>query len=243
LTSIIQVLREEQVEKPLKEYQLPVDPIAISCYMYENRLSNYTEVFQSLESSIFNTGFKDIGIFRPANQPKYIQHAEKIRAYYGQKFMMLSMRKTHMTRFRTQLFEYLTRADKSFTADHVGMIASLPRLYAEDSILETMRKNYNNTPWLASEPHGKEISTTLTFIDSHIKKAFRHSFKHRDSWLCYWCHDENDRLYMLEMDLNCPFRNFWQKTIEHPFPVKGSPIKHEAKDGLHYYTLTDWEIL
>lgn len=246
MTSLIQVLREEQDEKPLKEYQLPIDPIAVSCYMHEHRLSNYTEVFQSLEASIFTPGFRDIGSVAAvvcANQPKYIRHAEKIRAYYGQKFMMLGMRNINMTRFRTQLFQYLTRADKSYTADHIGMIASLPRLYAEDGILETLRENYNNTPWRDNEPHGKEISTTLTFIDSHIKKAFRNSFKKRDSWLCYWCHDENDRLYMLEMDLDCPFRNFWQKTIEHPFPVKGSPIKHEAKDGMRYYTLVDWQIL
>ena len=31
--------------------------------------------------------------------------------------------------------------------------------------------------------------------------------------------------------------------IEYPFTVKGSPIKHKAMDGLHYYTFALWEIL
>lgn len=168
--------------------------------------------------------------------------AVKIRNHFSGKLLLLQLAGKPLTQYRSELLKFLTK-DCAYAHEETGMIMSLPRLYEEDMFLDSLKENYNNTPWLASEPHGKEISTTLTFIDSHIKKAFRHSFKQRDSWICYWCHDENDRLYMLEMDLDCPFRNFWQKTIEHPFPVKGLPIKHEAKDGLHYYTLTDWEIL
>ena len=32
-------------ELPLKRLKLNTDPIAVSCYMHDNRLTNYTEVF------------------------------------------------------------------------------------------------------------------------------------------------------------------------------------------------------
>ena len=130
-----------------------------------------------------------------------------------------------------------------YTENHIGMISSLPRMYVEDQLLDRLRQDFNNSPWEEREIHAKATEVDLTFIDSHAKRAFRHNGRNKDEWLCYWCHDENDRLYMIELDYDNPFRNFWAKTIEHTFTIKGTPIKHRAKDDLNYYTLVDWQIL
>jgi hypothetical protein len=208
-----------------------IDPVALSCWAHERKIILIESLYTNANE-------------RPIISNNQRKLATEIREYYGNKFLLMQLKGETLTKFRHELLGFLAQEDKNRISHNIiGMIATLPRLYNEDKLLDKLRKEYNNSPWHASEPHGRKITTTLTFIDSHTKKAFRHHGQSRIEWLCYWCHDENDRLYMLEMDLNCPFRNFWQKTIEHPFPVKGSPIKHEAKDGLQYYTLTDWEIL
>ena len=232
---------------PLKILKLDTDPIAVSCYMHDNRLTNYTEVFTyaDLDQSVKRLG-PIATLVLAATKDKYQKQAQEIRNYYSYKFTMMLMRSTNphtLTRFRKQLLEFLTFTDNEFTMDHVGMIASLPRMYKEDSILEDLKDCFNNSPWEDREPHGKEIELDLTYVDHHSKRAFKHAGRTRDEWLCYWCHDENDRLYMIEMDYSCPFRNFWANSIEHTFRIKGSPIKHEAKDGMRYYTLVDWQIL
>ena len=234
-------------ELPLKRLKLNTDPIAVSCYMHDNRLTNYTEVFTyaDLDQSVKRLA-PVTTLLLAATKDKYQKQAQEIRNYYSQKFTMMLMRSSNpdtLTRFRKQLLEFLTFTDNEFTMDHVGMIASLPRMYKEDSILEDLKDCFNNSPWEAREPHGKEIELDLTYVDHHSKRAFRHAGRIKDEWLCYWCHDENDRLYMIEMDYSCPFRNFWANTIEHTFRIKGSPIKHEAKGGMRYYTLVDWQIL
>jgi len=231
---------------PLKILKLNTDPIAVSCYMHDNRLTNYTEVFTYADMVVDKRLAPVTTLLLAATKDKYQKQAQEIRNYYSQKFTMMLMRSSNphtLTRFRKQLLEFLTFTDNEFTMDHVGLIASLPRMYKEDSILEDLKDCFNNSPWEAREPHGKEIELDLTYVDHHSKRAFRHAGRIKDEWLCYWCHDENDRLYMIEMDYSCPFRNFWANTIEHTFRIKGSPIKHEAKDGMRYYTLVDWQIL
>ena len=211
--------------------------------MYEHHIKNYSDVFRGDSLQKFKTlGSLTTQVIAASNE-KYQDQAKKIRTYYSNKFMVMSFRNENMTRFRKQLLEYLTFTDNEYTEDHIGMIASLPRMYAEDSIIEDLKDCFNNSPWLDEENNGKPAEIDLTFVDSHTKRAFRHTGRTRDEWMVYWCHDENDRLYMIEMDLDCPFRNYWSSTIEHTFRVQGTPIKHAAKDGLRYYTLVDWQIL
>ena len=212
--------------------KLDYDPIAIACWMHDNNLKNFTDMYAQAEN----------GHVLPV-QKRHNDLAAKIREHYSGKLMMMRMQGLQTTRFRHELFEYLTLPTNSFKYDNIGMIASLPRFFAEDTILEDLKDCFNNSPWEDRESHAKELDIELTYVNSHLKKSFRHHGRIRDEWMCYWCHDENDRLYMIEMDIDCPFRNFWAKTIEHSFTIKGSPIKHEAKDGMRYYTLVDWQIL
>ena len=220
--------------------KLDVDPLAVACYMYDNGLTNYTDMF--------NQGtFKDVGsvavLSVVVSKPRFTKWADNIREYYGKKFMMMSIKKQTLTRFRKELFEFLNMDKGTYLNDHIGMLAVLPRMFEEDTILEDLRDSFNNSPWKESENNGKTAEIDLTYIDSHLKKGFKHDRRVNNEWLCYWCHDENDRLYMIEFDMDNPFRNYWQKTIEHTFRIKGTPIQHNAKDDVRYYTLVDWQIL
>ena len=172
---------------PLKILKLDTDPIAVSCYMHDNRLTNYTEVFTyaDLDQSVKSLG-PITTLVLAATKDKYQKQAQEIRNYYSQKFTMMLMRSSNphtLTRFRKQLLEFLTFTDNEFTMDHVGMIASLPRMYKEDSILEDLKDCFNNSPWEDREPHGKEIELDLTYVDHHSKRAFKHAGRTRDEWL------------------------------------------------------------
>ena len=232
--SLPEALTEARVRK------LEVDPIAVACYMHDHHLTNYTDVFTT-------DSFKDVGslgiLTLVTHKPRYLKWASNIREYYGKKFMMMKMQNRQLTRYREELFTYLNMPVGDYTYDHIGMIAGLPRMFTEDTILEDLRESFNNDPWTDAENHGKSAKIDLTFIDSHVKKAYRHHGKAKSEWMCYWCHDENDRLYMIEFDFDNPFRNYWQQTIEHTFRIEGTPIKHEGKDCMRYYTLVDWQIL
>jgi len=225
-----------------------IDPIAIACYI-NSRFSKSTSIVDVGMTKAYTdpTLFADA---LPMVSDKHITEAKNIREYFSNKLLMIELTSNDLTKYRRKLISYLSKKDYAFAPDQISMLLSLPRLYQEDTIIENLKDNYNNSPWETKDHNNVTIETTMTHIGSHNKKSFRHSnnlqgykITKPDSWLCYWMSDCNDRVYMVEIDLDCPFRNYWESVIEYPFQVQGTPIQHSGKDGLNYYTFREWQIL
>ena len=203
-------------------------------------------------------------------KPKYYKTAQEIRDYYSQKFLMLSLQtgaieshstlrrssptwgpdwkpERQMTKFRTELIQYFVESKDNYeyTENHLGMIYSLPRLYKEDRLLDKFREKYNVSAWRQKEPNSIVVRKTLYYLDVNRKKNWhRHGNGNRqDEFLNYWFHDENDRLYCIDLDMCHPFQRIWARLIEFPLEVEGKVYKNMNRDNLNYYTFGNWEIL
>jgi hypothetical protein len=171
--------------------------------------------------------------------------AVKIRNHFRGKLLLLQLGNKPLTRYRSELLKFLTK-NSAYAQEEIGMIMSLPMLYEEDLLLDSLKENYNNTPWKNSEVYNQSVERTLNFINSHTKKSQKYSrsrFSSRTKFTCNWLHDENDRLYLIETEDQCPYRMFWQDIIKKPFTIVGKPIKNHSRDDLYYYELHDWFIL
>jgi len=231
-----------------------IDPIALACWMYEHGKKDssmfYIAKHQTPEYNILES-----------LTPEYHKTAQKIRDYYSQKFLMLGLRsevystprdklgEPGLTKFRTELMRYFldSKENYEYTDDQVGMIYSLPRLYKEDQLLDKLREKYNTSDWKNKEPHSKVVRKTLYYIDVNRKKNWHHTratrYMKNEEFFNYWFHDENDRLYCIDLEMNNPFRCMWSRLIEFPLEVEGTIYKNTAKDKLNYYTFGNWEIL
>jgi hypothetical protein len=167
--------------------------------------------------------------------------AVKIRNHFRGKLLLLQLGNKPLTRYRSELLKFLTK-NSAYAQEEIGMIMSLPMLYEEDLLLDSLKENYNNTPWKNSEVYNQSVERTLNFINSHTKKSQKYS-RSRFSSRTKWLHDENDRLYLIETEDQCPYRMFWQDIIKKPFTIVGKPIKNHSRDDLYYYELHDWFIL
>ena len=236
-------------KKPEYQYQLKtdadkiIDPIALACWMHEHGKKDGRIFYIGQGQAPFPYNKNNI---LELLTPEYYKTAQEIRDYYSQKFLMLGMGTKELTKFRTELMRYFldSKENYEYTEDQVGMLVTLPRMYKEDKLLDKLRENYNVSEWREKEPNGTVVRKTLYYIDVNLKKnryASR-AGKWQDEFFNYWFHDENDRLYCIDLDMDNPFCRIWSRLIEFPLEVEGKIYKNIAKDNLNYYTFGSWEI-
>jgi len=252
------------------------DPIALACWMHEHGKKD-TSVFYSdlaINNLIDSIGGAKVTTSTPL-KPRHNKTAQKIRDYYSQKFLMISLRSQHklanvppgypprplLSKFRIELMQYLVESkdNKEYTEDQIGMIYSLPRLYKEDQLLDKLREKYNVSAWKDKEPNALSVRKTLFYIDVHRKTNWHAAtrrvspdsgwvkrtpvYRKNKEFFNYWFHDENDRLYCIDLEMDHPFQRMWSRLIEFPLEVEGKIYKNHSRDGLNYYTFSNWEIL
>jgi len=205
---------------------LGVDPLACSWYLHR---TNTLNTMRSVKKSALTR--------------EDFEQAKKVREHFAGKLVLLQLGGKHITPYRKELLKILSEENSiSYMHEHAGMLMSLPRLYLEDMFLTELKENYDNTSWRMTEVHNEKVERTLTYIGNHPKKSFSYGLRRtaNDMFTCNWFHDNNDRLYLIETDNDCPYRMFFTKLINKPFRIIGKPIKHHSRDDLRYYQLHDW---
>lgn len=209
-----------------EEINLEADFLACSWYLYRTQSNN---TLRSVKKSRL--------------KPEDYDYAKKIRAHFLGKLMLLQLGGKHITPYRSELLKVLSQENTTtYMQEHAGMLMTLPRLYVEDMFLDDLKEKYDNTSWRMTEVHNENVERTLTYIGNHPKKSFRYGYRKtsNDMFTCNWFHDDNDRLYLIETDDDCPYRFFFKKLINKPFRIVGKPIKHHSRDDLRYYQLHDY---
>lgn len=217
-------------------HSVQADPIACAVHMYD-RPEWRTTI--ALPSSVRRSEFQQVA---PMVRKRDVKKAGQIRDYFSKKFLMLQLAGEHLSQYRRELLKMLTRNNNNFSDDETGMIMSLPRLFIEDQFLDELKENYNNDPWIDTTSE-RDVNRTLTYIGCHTKKSHRYTGYRKSEFTCNWFHDEDDRLYLIETDIDSPYRMIWQDLIQYALDIKGDPVKCTKRDGMHYYELHNWFIL
>ena len=237
-------------KKPDHRYQLKtdadkiIDPIALACWMHKHGKKDGRIFYIGQGQAPYPYNKNNI---LELLTPEYYKTAQEIRDYYSQKFLMLGMGTKELTKFRTELMRYFldSKENYEYTEDQVGMLVSLPRMYNEDQLLDKLRENYNVSVWRQKESNSTVVRKTLYYIDVNRKKNWdRHgNGRRQDEFFNYWFHDENDRLYCIDLEIDNPFCHMWSRLIEFPLEIKGKVYQNTNRDNLNYYTFGSWEIL
>ena len=239
------------------------DPIALACWMHEHGKKNTSAFFLNLDiNDLIDIGSVVEVPTSTSLKPRHNEAAQKIRDYYSQKFLMISLRgRDPLSKFRIELMQYFVESkdNKEYTEEHIGMIYSLPRLYKEDQLLDKLREKYNVSAWKDKEPNALSVRKTLFYIDVHRKANWNSTtrrvspdpgwvkrtpvYRKNKEFFNYWFYDENERLYCIDLEMDNPFQRMWSRLIEFPLEVEGKIYKNHSRDGLNYYTFSNWEIL
>ena len=229
-------------------HSVQADPIACAVHMYDrpewrDKLTPPWGLGPPLDSSSTISEFQQVA---PMLRKRDVKKAGQIRDYFSKKFLMLQLAGEHLSQYRRELLKMLTRNNNNFSDDETGMIMSLPRLFIEDQFLDELKENYNNDPWIDTTSE-RDVNRTLTYIGCHTKKSHRYTshtkYTRKSEFTCNWFHDEDDRLYLIETDIDSPYRMIWQDLIQYALDIKGDPVKCTKRDGMHYYELHNWFIL
>lgn len=175
---------------------------------------------------------------------KYNTQAVNIKEFYKSKMLMYSLKGVLNSSFRRNLLTLLSEEKNEYDYGELKQLCSLPRMYYEDSVLEGVRKHCN-TEYISQKtiPTPTDVVGQLALLGSHTKRSRRITAGARDKeYACYWFYDEQNRANLIEMDLDCPFRNIWTDLIQHTLTVKGTRTVYN-RDQVNFYTWTRFEIL
>jgi len=218
-------------------HSVQADPIACAVHMYDR--PEWRTKLAARSTTGDRSEFQQVA---PMVRKRDVKKAGQIRDYFSKKFLMLQLAGEHLSQYRRELLKMLTRNNNNFSDDETGMIMSLPRLFIEDQFLDELKENYNNDPWIDTTSE-RDVNRTLTYIGCHTKKSHRYTGYRKSEFTCNWFHDEDDRLYLIETDIDSPYRMIWQDLIQYALDIKGDPVKCTKRDGMHYYELHNWFIL
>jgi hypothetical protein len=229
------------------------DPIAYAVSMYEytpNDDNTYLIEYYAYENSKCKKKIVPAPLLKeywsPKITPKHIAKAEEIRTHYKGKFLMMALGNNKLTEFRYKVLNYFKLVDyRMVDRNLLGMLSKLPRMFDEDKILDSIKEEFSVGTFSETELKSCsefKISKTLTLIASHNKNNARHNGL-RGEFTCYWFYDENNRVHLIELDIDNPFREHWTKMIQNPIDIKSQSYPHNGRDNMNYFVANKWELL
>ena len=182
---------------------------------------------------------------KPKITSECLAKAEEIRTHYKGKFLMMALKGNELTEFRFKVLNYFKLDDyRMVDRNLLGMLSKLPRMFDEDKILEGIKEEFSVGTFSETELKScSEFKTfkTLTLIASHNKSNARHNGV-RGEYTCYWFYDENNRVHLIELDIDNPFQKYWTKMIQNPIDIKSQSYPHNKRDNMNYFVANKWEL-
>ena len=161
--------------------------------------------------------------------------AEKIRKFYKDKIMLLSLKGVKLSKFRQELSSFLFQESK-YTYEHkyIGMAYRLPYFYEYDNaLIDIFGSNYFD---LKGQKHLK-CEKKLKFI-RRLTKIQRHVNNHE-----YWFTDENDDRIMISIQMENPLLQLFERYIEQDQINMNMVLFHKKNDSLNYYKAETYQFL
>lgn len=151
--------------------------------------------------------------------------------YYKDKVLVQKLKGEELTKFRTDLYTYLSERPYNVSAKFIGMIYKLPYFYEYDKGL--------------SEIFGidQEVQLVHYFIDTKhmnfISKLNAH--KKRTPEYEYWFSDEQGIKYMVPVAKSNPLVKLWESTVSKEPVNINAKFERKYRDGRGYFVATGWK--
>lgn len=212
-------------------YKFTTDPLLISCTLYRMIQEAKAEDKFTYHNWSLNEHADKI-VSNITDQDRVF--AESLKSYYMSKLLMAKLRGDDLTKFKTDLMQYLHASPNTLTSRFIGMVYKLPYFYEYDmKLVEIFGGEHKD---LGSARHRDREDIALTFIakaDNGQKRA-----RHYE----YWFKDDSDTRILLEVEKHNPVRNLWEQSIKTGKLNVNTLFEKKRRDNLEFYVARAWTI-
>jgi hypothetical protein len=212
-------------------YKFTTDPLLISCTLYRMVQKAKAEDRFTFQNWSLPDRAAEI-VCRITDQDRVF--AETLKSYYMSKLIMAKLRGDNLTKFKTDLMQYLNDSPDALTSHFVGMVYKLPYFYEYDmKLIEIFGGEHKD---LGNARNRDREDITLTFIakaDNGQKRA-----RHYE----YWFKDDSDTRILLEVEKQNPVRNLWEQSIQAGKLNINTLFETKRRDNLEFYVARAWTI-
>lgn len=154
-----------------------------------------------------------------------IAHANKIRAYYDQKFTVLALKNVELSPFRKELKSIIKTDGTKFKESIIPIAYRMPEFYEYDLEFEELLFGYNREVVNAEvlEKSTKQLSLVKTFT-VNSKRSKRKE---------YWFKDEHNNLVTYFVERSNPLSGLADKFFENDVRIE-AVFKKRERDGYEF---------
>ena len=128
--------------------------------------------------------------------------ANKIRSFYNQKFMVMTLKEHKFTRYREDLNRFLQGDGKKFIERDIGMVYYLPQFYAYDQKFIELKDKFAQSDKLKSR---QIVDISLYPVDVMLRSTKLHKTK------MYWFKDIDNLPYLYKVPTHNPLLPFMDR--------------------------------
>jgi hypothetical protein len=211
-----------------KEVEFKEDPLVLSVAA-KDLLAQDPGTYFSLE---------DLRIYEHVND-NHKEEAERIRRYYGRKFIWKHLESNrNISDFRSRVCYLLENRVRTCKDRDSGIYYKLPYFFQEDMIYDEFKKQYNTTdvPRLSYSQKNPKPQLTLTYLKTSVSKQRKRNVNR------FWFTD-NTYLYNIEITSDNPLLDmFKQLVIERMTVAFDTYYNIDRIDQMYFYKLYNFTL-
>ena len=153
-------------------------------------------------------------------QDSHKERAEMIRRYYRNRLTIQSLKNQDMSKFRKDLYDFLTMPETHLRMSYLPMMIRLPSFYLEDVTLDDLVKQYKQPVRKVDQVNSVTVKKLEYVVKTH-RKTKQQSVNHS------WFTNEAVFLHRLSVEESNKLRHVFERllhapiTIEARFPISG----------------------
>lgn len=157
-----------------------------------------------------------------------------IQDHYSKKSMMWALKGVALTKFRTDLVEFVHSDRRSFlTDDTLRLVFRLPEFYEYDIAFAAMKTEFTPIP---KKLYASRLNLKL-FPVKNLNRKLRSTQKHE-----YWLKDESGYAYRILIDHHNTLKSIWDREFnkEH-LHINVKMACMAEQDEVSYFNVSKWE--
>lgn len=203
------------------------DLLALSCTVHRRKSTPSLERgYQTVSGSLLLNDYT----YQQVNHEDR-ELASKIRSFYNQKFMVMTLKEHKLTKYREDLQRFLVGDGKKFVEKDIGMIYYLPQFYEFDQKFLDLKDKFYKPKSLERYNDTKQL--TLQPVDSLLRVV-----KHSKTKL-YWFKDTENVAYCYKVLANNTLLPFMDREFSNTKITLTCHLNpRRTEDDFWYYEIT-----
>lgn len=216
-------------KKSSTSYTFEQDALIVSCTVH--RLRDQQGVNLSLQDpKIYN---------HISDQDREL--AENIRGYYSKKLMLLQLKNSSMSKFRSDLAKFISGTGHEVDIETLGMVYRLPEFYAYDTMLDQMYETVFTGK--ITRKLARDYTDTKRVCNFKPVNKLLRTRRGSKIWQYWYTMDTDNYAGMITVMNDNPLKPLWDKLFD-----SGTVLNINAKlilqtiDNFRYFHVHRWEL-